>query len=228
MGCGGSTVNKCLHPANRPCRRSALAVVLMCCVSYSANTLSQDTDPEWPCIQRLVMEVSPAVMWPLPVEEAMHTQWRDDDTMRQLAEDLGDIAAYTEVEQQRVAAFAAGVPDADKELQLSLLAVGVLDVSNGVRQHYIQGIKRYTRQQIAIAGQIEETLNQLSLLDGAGGKGSDADSLTPEQSELLSTLKWHERVYDQREHAIRSLCDQPVELEETLSSVLRDIAQYLP
>lgn len=205
-----------------------MAAMLMCGISYSANVLSQETDPEWPCIQRLVMEVSPAVMWPLPVEEAMHTQWRENDDLRQLAEDLGDMAAYTEVEKQRVAAFAASVPDTDKESQLSLLAVGVLDVSNGVRQHYIQGIKRYTRQQIAIAGQIEETLNQISLLDGEGGKGSAEGSLTPEQAELLSTLKWHERVYDQREHAIRSLCDQPVELEETLSDVLRDIAQYLP
>ena len=38
----------------------------------------------------------------------------------------------------------------------------------------------------------------------------------------------HQRVYDQRENAIQSLCERPVQLEETLSSVLRELAIYLP
>ncbi|MGQ7847715.1 hypothetical protein ACUNV4_24695 [Granulosicoccus sp. 3-233] len=215
------------HPASL-FRHCTLLGALVFCGVFSGNALSQEADPEWPCIQRLVMEVSPAVMWPLPVEEGMHEQWRENDELRQLAEELGDLASYTTVEQQQVEAFAASVPEAEKERQLSLLAVGVLDVTNGVRQQYIRGIKRYTRQQIEIAGQIEETLNRISLLDSGNGSDGAAQSLPPEHADLLATLKWHERVYDQREHAIRSLCDQPVELEETLSDVLRDIAQFLP
>lgn len=197
------------------------AMVALCL--YSSVLPAQEVDEEWPCIQRLVMEVSPAVMWPLPIEEGLHSQWSKSDTVRPLAEQLGDLNAYTEIEQQQVASFADGVPDAEKEQQLSLLAVGVLDVSNRIRKQYIGGIKRYTRQQIAIAGQIEGTLNELSLLDDRQAATDD-----PQREELLATLRWHERVYDQREHAIRSLCDQPVELEETLSDVLRDLAQYLP
>lgn len=197
--------------------------------------LAQDADPEWPCVQRLVPDVSLAVLWPLPVEEGMDSQWRKDPKIRALAERLGDLPAYTESEAEAVQAFAQSIPDEDKETQLTLLAIGILDVTNGIRRQYIRGIKRYTRQQIAIADQIGETLNQISSLEGsAEGTAARSPDMPaseepdPQQEELMATLKWHERVYDQREHAIRSLCEQPVELEETLSDVLRDLAQYLP
>lgn len=198
-------------------------LLLAAALSCSTQAMSQEVDPEWPCIQRLVMEVSPAVLWPVPVEESHQRLWRSDDEVRVLAERLGDLNAYTDTERQLVSDFAATTPEAQREERLTMLAIGTLDVANGIRSQYIQGIKRYTRQQIAIADQIEQTLNELSLQEE-----SQAASRDEQQQELLATLHWHERVYDQREQSIRLLCDQPVELEQTLSDVLRDMAQYLP
>ncbi len=219
-------------------RRAVLFPVLSALLGYSLTTgmaLAQDVDPEWPCVQRLVPDVSLAVLWPLPVEEGMNLQWKQDPVIRDLAERLGDLPAYSEAQAEAVRAFAQGIPDDQKQTQLSLLAVGILDVTNGIRRQYIRGIKRYTRQQIAIADQIGETLNQISSLEGLPqgtvAQSSDrpaSDKPDPQREELMETLTWHERIYDQREHAIRSLCEQPVELEETLSDVLRDLAQYLP
>ncbi len=90
---------------------------------------AQEVDPEWPCVQRLVPDVSSAVMWPLPVEEDMHSLWKQDAVIRPLAERLGDLPAYTEAEAEAVSKFAQSVPDEQKEAQLSLLAVGILDVT---------------------------------------------------------------------------------------------------
>lgn len=221
--------------------------VLLSCTVTGGIAHAQTADPEWPCVQRLVPDVSPAVMWPLPVEQDMHSRWKQDAVIRPLAERLGDLPAYTAAEQEAVKSFAQRIPDEQRETQLSLLAVGILDVTNGIRRDYINGIKRYTRQQIAIADQIGETLNSISSLEDSsqGSPGDSPDSSPdgtdarspdmpvsgepdPRREEMMSTLKWHERIYDQREHAIRTLCEQPVELEETLSDVLRDLAQYLP
>ena len=208
---------------------------LLSCSVMGGVAQAQDVDPEWPCVQRLVPDVSPAVLWPLPVEEDMHSLWKQDVVIRPLAERLGDLPAYTAAEEEAVRTFAQSIPDEQKEMQLTLLAVGILDVTNGIRRHYISGIKRYTRQQIAIAEQIGETLNSISSLEGSpegtAARSPDmpaGDESDPRHEEMMETLKWHERVYDQREHAIRTLCEQPVELEETLSDVLRDLAQYLP
>jgi hypothetical protein len=193
---------------------------------YPVAAVAQDeVDPEWPCIQRLIMEVSPAVMWPLPIEESMQTSWRKDPVVRKLAEKLGALEQFDDAARADISAFADTVPDGEKETRLSLLATGVVAVTNRERKQFIRGIKRYTRQQIAIAEQIENSLNQLSLLESE----SELDQRQREElQEVEETLRWHERVYDQRERAIISLCEEPVELEQKLSDTLRDVAQYLP
>lgn len=197
--------------------------VLSLCLALPGVVSAQDVDPEWPCIQRLVETISPAIMWPLPVDEAMSSEWKTDEEVRQLARRLGDLETYTDADRAAVEAFAGSLAAEEKEHRLNLLAVGILEVANEVRKLYISGIKRYTRQQIAIADQIESTLNELSLQEESQNGESAVN-----REEIVSTLRWHERVYDQREAAIRLLCEQPVEREESLSDVLRDVAQYLP
>ncbi|MFK7996873.1 MAG: hypothetical protein AB8B87_22235 [Granulosicoccus sp.] len=192
-------------------------------LSVASPTIAQEVDPEWPCIQRLIPEVSPAVMWPVPVEDGMRAQYRQDSRIKSLAEELGDIETFTEAHQQSIEDFAEGVSESERELQLTLLATGVVDVSNRVRKDYISGIKRYTRQQIAISEQIEETLNELSLLEA-----QELENKDEARQDITDTLRWHERVYDQRERSIQLLCEAPVELEQQLSEVLRYAAQYLP
>lgn len=189
----------------------------------AAQSHAQEIDPEWPCIQRLIPEVSPAIMWPIPVEEGMLSAYRSDTQIRQLAEELGDLETFTQAHQTSIGEFAEAVPEAERENKLTMLATGIVDVSNRVRGDFISGIKRYTRQQIAISEQIESTLNELSEIE-AQGEQQNAE----QQQEVLDTLRWHERVYDQRERSIQLLCEQPVELEQKLSEVLRYAAQYLP
>ena len=189
----------------------------------STSVEAQPVDPEWPCIQRLIMEVSPAVLWPVPVEEDMASLYKKDAEVRALSEQLGDIEQFTDTHRTMIAEFAQAKPESEREQQLTLLAVGVLDVSNRIRADYIRGIKRYTRQQIAISEQIEATLNELSLLEDANTTSSGHS-----REDVVETLRWHERVYDQRERSIQMLCERPVELEQRVSDVLRDAVQYLP
>lgn len=198
-----------------------IAIVTLTCITSTVQ--AQDADPEWPCIQRLIVKVSPATMWPLPVEEGTETDYRQYPEIRKLSEQLGDIEVFTETHQESIAAFAEGIPEAERETSLTLLATGVVDVSNRIRGNYIRGIKRYTRQQIAISEQIESSLNELSLL-----QDNETASDGKARRETEETLRWHERVYDQRERSIQLLCEQPVELEQRLSDVLRHTAQYLP
>jgi hypothetical protein len=182
----------------------------------------QQSDPEWPCVQALVPELSQGIFWPEVIEEEVAGTWKKDKVVAPLARALGDLPAFTDKERERIADFAETQPDADRKQRLNMLADGVLHVANGVRKQYIRGIKRYTRQQISIAGQIETTLNELTNVEGSVAV-DDAS-----RAEIEETLAWHQRVYDQREHAVKSLCDRPVELEEILSEVMREIAQHLP
>lgn len=189
----------------------------------STTVPAQVIDPEWPCVQALVPEIVPAVVWPQVIDVSIIGAWEEDESLTAMVNKLSDLDEFTESERQSIDVFVESVPQDSRAVTLNMLADGIITLSNRRRTQYIDGIKRYTRQQISIAEQIESTLNQLVELEAQSDPESGA-----RQAEIKQTLHWHERVYDRREHAIRSLCERPVELEEKLSEVLRELAQYLP
>lgn len=193
--------------------------ILLCMALAGFNVNAQQSDPEWPCIQALVPEINLAVMWPQSIDELVLGDWRNDPEITGIVERLSNLEAFTETEQKLISEFIEAVTEAERSDTLNRLAVGILHNANRLRTQYIRGIKRYTRQQVAIASQIENKLNQLYELDGQNNAKT---------AEIEETLRWHQRVYDQREQAIQALCERPVEAEEKLSQVLRELAQYLP
>ena len=201
--------------------RPTIGIVLLSLLSLTVR--AQTSDPEWPCVQILVSEIVTAVVWPQVIDESLTGSWKKDKSLTAMVNKLSDLDEFTESEQQLIANFAESIPEASRAETLNKLADGIVTLSNRLRTQYIDGIKRYTRQQISIAGQIESTLNQLAQLEGQ----SNTETAT-RRAEIEDTLHWHQRIYDRREHAIRSLCERPVELEEKLSLVLRELAQYLP
>lgn len=177
-------------------------------------------DVEWPCVQVLVPTVELAVMWPEPVEPAVFDDWLKNKEVAALARHLSDLDEYTDQDSSMVGDFASGIAESEAIEQLNLLAAGTLTLFNERRTFYIQGIRKYTRQQNAMALQVEDGLNKLE----AFGE----DNTSKEAMEIEETVRWHQRIFDQREQAIRLLCEQPVILEQTLSAIVRDISQYLP
>ena len=192
-------------------------------ISGKRYRICEVPDPEWPCVQVLVPEIVPAVVWPEIIDESLIGAWKEDESVTAMVEKLSDLDEFTESERQLIDDFVESVPVDFRASTLNMLADGIVTLSNQRRTQYIDGIKRYTRQQISIAQQIESTLNLIAELES-----QPAPESVTRQAEIEETLHWHQRVYDQREHAIRSLCDRPVELEEKLSVVLRELAQYLP
>jgi len=203
-------------------RRSsgALALTISALLFLSQPSHAQTIDPEWPCIQVFVPEVMTAIYWPEVIPDEHIGLWKEAPEHRALVEELGNIDKFTDAERDRIEAFAQGLPESTKLQVLNSVADGIVATANARRARFLRGIKKYTKQQIAIAQQIEATLNEISAFD---------DSTSAERkAEIEETLAWHERVYDQRERSIISLCERPVELEEKLSSVMRELSYHLP
>lgn len=202
-----------------------LHILLMAglCVMPGTPLLAQQAPDDWPCIQGYVPEVVLAVYWPQAVPESAASDWKRDKTIRALAERLGALDEYDDDARTAVTDFVASLADDQRVDALGLLATGTVATANVRRSDYLRGIRRYTRQQSSIAGQIEDGLNALARMDVEAVPADD-----PERVALEDTLRWHERVFDQREQAIVALCEQPVYVEQVLSDVLRDLTQYLP
>jgi len=197
------------------------ACLLSVTTLFCAQAVAQSTiDPDWPCIQAFVPELNTAVYWPVPIEGDDLGSWNKDAGINDLARQLGALESFEDEHRQRVAEFAESRDEQMLQSQLNRLVDGIVSVASERRSLFLNGIKRYTRQQTDIARQIETRLNELSSLDAT----ADAAAI----AEAKETLFWQERIYDQREKSIVALCDRPVEVEETLSEVLREVAQYLP
>lgn len=197
----------------------ALLVTLLALLPIAVN--ANDPDPDWPCIQALVPVVEIGVLWPEVLPESDLGQWKGDKRVASMVRQLGDLREYSDAERLLVEQFVEATPAEEKRSTLNRLAEGTLALANQRRSLYIKGIKKYTRQQTAIASQIEEGLNKLAKLEAENVQ-------SPERDELATTMDWHQRVFDQREHSMVALCDQPVSVELTTSDILRDLAQYLP
>ena len=188
-----------------------------------ANAQQDTPDPDWPCIQAFVPEVAAAVIWPEFIDDETIGKWRKDNPSKVIVNDFGSLEVFTEADRERLAAFAESIPEAQRINALNMAADGILHRFNQRRSQYFDGIRKYTRQQIDVADQIEMHLNELASLAGKTDEASLA-----RKSELEETTAWQQRIFDRRESAIRLLCETPVELESLLGDILRDLAQHLP
>ena len=205
------------------CHLKLFVVSTLLSVSSGANAQQTEIDPEWPCIQAFVPQVAAAVIWPEIIEEETIGKWRKDKVVKKIVNDFGSIEVFTEADRDRLGAFAESVPEDQRINTLNMAADGILHRFNQRRSQYFNGIRKYTRQQIDAANQIESHLNELVSL----ANKTDDESLE-RKKELEDTSAWQQRIFDRRESAIRLLCETPVDLETLLGDILRDLAQYLP
>ena len=215
-----------------PSVRASVSAALLALSVVASSVQAQPSAPEdWPCVQAYIPEVTPATFWPVPIDEALAGTWREDPEIAALARRLGEIEQVDEDALAAIDAFANELPEEGRGAALTRVADGTVSVADERRSRYLEGIRRYTRQQIAIAGQIESTLNRMATLEESEAAGEAANETAvsaAERAEMQETLDWHERLYDQRERSIRALCERPVELEQRLSEVLRELAYRLP
>lgn len=188
-------------------------------LSASAQNVEQD----WPCIQAYVPQVAAAVVWPEPIDEAIEGTWRESDLLKTTVENFGNLESFSNADKEQLQNFADSIPDGQKIDNFNRVADGIVEKFNQRRRDYLKGIRKFTRQQIAVAKQIETNLNELSQLAGKTDQASVTRKL-----EIEETTAWQQRIFDRRESAIRLLCETPVELETLMGDILRELAQNLP
>lgn len=199
------------------------AVILATAVSASMAMAQSDADAEWPCIQAYVPEVAAAVIWPEPIEEQQVGGWRQDKELKSFVNRFGALEVFTDDARLELGRFAESVSDDLRIDTYNRLADGIVTRFNERRLDYFKGIRKFTRQQIAIAKKIESHLNELAELESV----TDTDAIQ-KRKDLEETTQWQQRIFDRREKAIGLLCETPVELETILGDILRELAQFLP
>lgn len=209
-----------LHSAKPVCKAVVWTVLLATLALPSVD--AQDDDADWPCIQGLVHEVSPSIVWAGPPIENHLETWDKDAGVRRTVGALVSRRASREDREKALADWLETVPGEQRNAQLTAVFTGVWSRLNDRRKEFIDGILRYARHQKAVAEKIEAQLNEISELQGRNDEQSIRRLV-----ELEETVEWQQRIFDRRESNVAALCEQPVQVEEELGEIARMIANHL-
>ena len=173
-------------------------------------------DPDWPCAQRLVPEIAPGMIWAGPPLDSVAGE--PDPSIDELAGELAARRVPLEEAEAQAEEFANTLADEHKDEQLTRLFARTLEIIDNDRSSIIQGIKKYTRGQRALAEAITAKNERLSELP---------NDQVVERDALIAERDWDIRIYDDRERALTYLCEQPVLLEQRAFALARTIASHL-
>ena len=182
------------------------------------------SDPDWPCIQRKIPNLSVGQMWSGPIiPEADMKNWRSDADVAALAPALAIRRTSEDEARQLIANFAAAHGD-DKAAKLSRLFAGVFALINRERSQIMSGIGRYARTQTTLTEGIEESQNKLTDLLAI----QDPDFDTQDRiEELEDKIQWDTRIYKDRQHSLNYVCETPVILERRAFFIAQTIMDHM-
>lgn len=189
----------------------------------ATSPLRAAEDPDWPCVQRLMPELSPAMMWTGPALDEVGPSWRDDAAVAALAQELAARRVPLDEAEAQVGAFAAGLDPAGREARLTMLFAGVFELIARERREIIAGIKRFNETQRRLAERVRAAGAELRSL--AGG-ATAADEM--KRQAISERRAWEVRLFQERRSALTYLCEQPVLLEQRAFALARAIAGAMP
>lgn len=180
-------------------------------------------DPDWPCVQRLVPELSYALLWTGPSPEPYFGTWDEDPARAALVRKVTRLATPAEDARQAVREHLRDAGDtaegADEGTdEATALFAGIFQEIQARRQEAIAAAKRYSRGQKALLDQIAGHLQTLDrLLDDS------ADTAAARIDDVQRELKLTRQIFDSRRRALKAVCEQSVLLEQRLGQLEKAI-----
>lgn len=195
--------------------RTCLALVAtLLCLGGAVGAASFD-DPDWPCIQRKMPDLSVGQMWPGPAPEG---NWRENPDIKHLAETLALRRTTLDQVTELATGYAKTLPEAERPAHMALVFSGVLDRIGAERHQVISGIGRYAHRQTALSDRIKAEEADLAKL-----KSVPAPDLDQVEA-LQDTLDWDIRVFRERAQSLTYVCETPVLLEQRAFAIARILA----
>ncbi|MEZ2126847.1 MULTISPECIES: hypothetical protein [unclassified Sinorhizobium] len=202
--------------------RPLLAIVML--VMLSAAPMARaaaNTDPDWPCVQRKVPEISIGQVWNGGEIPETAKEWDKDPQVSDLAAELAKRANPIENVRKQVLDYASTLPKDQASEKLEQLFMGVFDKLNIERGQIISGISRYAEKQRELAADIRKKASEVDKMRAA----SDTDPA--ELAKHDEQLTWETRIFEERVQSLTYVCEVPTLIEQRLYSVSKIINETM-
>ncbi len=177
-------------------------------------------DPDWPCQQIKVSELSLASVWSGPPVDPRDNAWKDDPAVAALVATLAPRREPIDQAQTLLHDFAQHAAE-QKQAQLLQVLVGLFDVMDQERGNVIAGLDRFGRRQKELAAELRQDSEKLRTLQAE--PSSDPTAV----QQMTQQVKWAAEVFQDRRQALSYACEVPTKIEQRLFALARQIQQEM-
>jgi hypothetical protein len=198
----------------------ALSLLLAIAGSSDRGFAADPRYPDWPCAQAKVPEISLAAVWNGPALDDATSKWKDDARISALVPRLAARRTPLDEAEKTIAEFLSRSA-AQRSETGKLLFAGLFDTLNAQRASVLSGLERVTRKQREAADRIRSDTLALQALQ---------DASPPDQAkidELGNQLVWETRIFEDRRHVIKFVCEVPTAIDQRLFALGRVIQQEM-
>ena len=197
-----------------------IAAAMVVAATGTASAASNN-DPDWPCVQRKVPELSLGQIWNGSELPAAVKDWSKDARINVLVEELAARRLPIADAQKQIQEFAAGLPaDAAKD-RLAMLVQGLFDHMNHERSEVISGIARYARNQLELAARLRKEASDVDALR------NKPDANANEVASRTNRLTWETRVFEERVQSLTYVCEVPTLIEQRLYALAKTVNEVM-
>jgi hypothetical protein len=198
---------------------AAVALISLFCPPVQG---AQGDDPDWPCVQRKVPELSIGQIWtgpPLPAEAA---DWSNDEVLSEMVEELAARRMSLAEAQERIKTYRDTLPSEQRRLRIAMLIQGLFDKMNGERSHVISGIARYAHRQRDMAAELRREASAVDALRARPDASNNEIAVRTER------LTFQTRIFQERVHSLTYVCEVPTLIEQRLYALVKTLAEAPP
>ena len=197
---------------------AGVALVVALCAAGGARPAPPD--PNWPCQQIKVPQLSLAAVWSGPSLDPQQGDWREKPQIADLVHEVAQRRVPIEQAQGKIRAFAEQAADQKQPRLLELLA-GLFSVLNDERSAVIDGLDRFGAHQKELAATLRSDNEKLRVMQA--DPGSDAGDV----NQLTQRVTWEAQIFQDRRQSMGYACEVPGKIEQRLFALARTIQQAL-
>lgn len=199
----------------------ARGLLVVAMLAPGTNAGAATSDPDWPCVQRKVPQLSLGQVWNGPDLPPSAKDWSDDASVSALVEDVAARRLPLGDAQKKIRDFAESLPAEQLATKMAMLMQGLFDHMDAERSHVIAGISRYAHRQLEMAADLRK---QASDVDALRAK-PDAD---PDEVERRTDqLNFATRIFTERAQSLTYVCDVPTIIEQRLYQLAKTVSETL-
>ncbi|TIS65068.1 MAG: hypothetical protein E5W93_01555 [Mesorhizobium sp.] len=187
----------------------------------NASAMAANTDPDWPCMQRKVPQLSLGQVWNGPDLPPAAKGWSEDPSVTALVEEVAARRLPITDAQKKIKDFAASLPAEQLAPKMTMLVQGMFDHMDAERSHVISGISRYAHKQLEMAAELRKDASDVDALRAK----PDADQ--DEIERRTDQLNFATRIFNERTQSLTYVCDVPTIIEQRLYQLSKTVSETL-